>query len=278
MSVPATSSVVGSSGILLSTNGSTVTIYQSAAEQWSPFQEPAISNSSLGQSTLYFAPLDIPCLLDASRVNFFHSIAFTYSGAPNNSTAWLAAGYGLYTRMTGANTDRISLLTSYSMSYLSGSVSSSTRLSMTNYWQLSNATSHSTTQYGVNNVTAGTYLTSSIAGFRPLAFPVNQTLTPGKYWLGYSVQSSSQGASFILNHTVFQVQFSNQIAFRPFNVVSAASNASYWGISNGAGIYSAQSAAWPVSIALTTDVIRAALVNTFPVFNFSGIGQSSNII
>jgi hypothetical protein len=278
LSPPASSSLIGSSGISLSSAGSTITIYQPVASQFDPVRAAPVTNSTLGQSTLYFFPFDNGDMLSASRVNFFHSIAFTYSGAPANSTAWLAAGYGLYTRGTGASTDRISLLTSYSMAYISGSASSSTRLSVTNYWQVSNGTTHSTTQYGQNNVTAGTYLTSSIGGFRVVAFPVSSLLTPGRYWLGYSVQSSSQGASLIFGHSVMQAQFSNQLAFQPFNVVSAASNASFWDASNGFGIYSAQSAAWPNSIPLTSDSIRAALVNTVPIFNFSGISQSSNIL
>lgn len=246
--------------------------------QFDPDRKEPVSNSSLGQSTLYFRPVDIDGVLSASRINFFLSLTHTYSGAPANSTAWLAMGYGLYTRGTGAETDRINLLTSYSLSYVSASVSSSTRLSVTNYIGLSNATSHSTSQYGVNNASVSNYLASSIAGFRVLALPMNLTLTPGRYWLGASVQSASQGASIVLAHTVMQYHYSNNLAFRPFGAVSTASNASFYAASDGLGIYSAQSAAWPASIPLTTDAIRISTVATAPYFNISGIGTNTNLL
>jgi hypothetical protein len=265
---------------ITSNNGSHTIVVSGppAISQFDPDRNQAITNSSLGQSTLYFRPVDVDGVVSASRINFFLSVAFTYSGAPANSTAWLAMGYGLYTRGTGASTDRISLLTSYSMSYLSGSVSSSTRLSLTHYIGLSNATSHSTSGYGQNNATAGTYLTSSIGGYRAIAMPMNLTLQPGRYWLGFSNQSASQGASWIMQASVMQYQYSNQLAFRQFVQVSAASNASFYDASNGFGIYSAQSAGWPNSIPLTSDSIRAALIGTAPYFNISGIGTSTGIL
>ncbi len=280
ISVPATSSIVGSSGISLSSAGSTISIYQPVASEYDPFpgQQP-VTNSVLGLSTLYFYPFEVEHMVSASRVNFFHSLAFSYSGVvPTNASCKLAGGYGLYTRMTGTGTDRISLLTSYSMDYFSGIASSSTRLSVTNYWQVSNGTTHSTTQYGVNDVTAGTYLSSSIGGYRVLAYPMSTLLTPGRYWMGYSVQNAASTNSFSLAHTVLQYLFSNNIAFRPFNVTTVASNGSNWGANVGAGVYTGQSAAWPVSIALTTTAISLAPIITVPMFNFSGISQSSNVL
>lgn len=243
-----------------------------------PFMNAPVTNSTLGLSTIYLVPFDVPYEMSASRVNFFLSIAATFSGAPANSTAWLAMGYGLYTRMTGASSDRISLATSYSLSYLSASASSSTRLSVTNYIGLSNATSHSTSQYGVQNATVSDYLGSSIGGFRVLALPLNMTLAPGRSWMGISIQSASQGASLIFGHSILQHQYSNNLAYRVLGAVSAASNASFYNVSEGLGIYSAQSAAFPNSIPLTSDSIRGANVQTIPYFNFSGVGTAAGIL
>jgi hypothetical protein len=265
---------------ITSNNGShtLVLLDPPALSQFDPDRNAPITNSTFGQSTLYFRPVDIDHPLSASRINFFLSLTHTFSGAPANSTAWLAMGYGLYTRGTGASSDRISLLTSYSLSYVSASASSSTRLSVTNYVGLSNATSHSTSQYGVLNATVSDYLGSSIAGFRVLALPMNLTLSPGRYWLGASLQSNSGGASLVLAHNILQYQYSNYLAFRPIGVVSAASNANMYGASDGWGIYSAQSAAWPNSIPLTSDSIRLSNIVTAPYFNISGIGTSPNIL
>lgn len=248
-----------------------------AISQYDPFNNAPVSNSTLGQSTVYFVPFDIPYAISASRVNFFLSLTHTFSGAPP-STAWLALGYGLYSRMTGANSDRLSLATSYSLSYVSASASSSTRLSATHYIGLSNATSHSTSQYGTQSNTVSNYLVNSLAGYRAIALPCNMTLRPGRSWLAVSVQSASAGGSLVLGHSVLQHQFSNNIAYRAFGADSAASNASFYGASDGLGIYSAQTAAFPNSVPLTSDSIRGAPVMTLPYFNFSGIGTSTNIL
>jgi len=77
---------------------------------------------------------------------------------------------------------------------------------------------------------------------------------------------------------VMQYQYSNNIAFRPFGAVSTASNASFYAASDGLGVYSAQSAAWPNSIPLTSDSIRASTMATAPYFNISGIGTSTNLL
>lgn len=279
LSAPATSSIVGMNGISISTAGSTISVMNVPLSALDPFSggQP-VSNSSLGQSTLYIAPFDVAEPLSASRINFFLSLTHTYSGAPANSTAWLALGYGLYTKMTGASSERLSLLTSYSLSYMSASASSSTRLSVTNYIGLSNATSHSTSQYGVQNASVSNYLGSSLAGFREIALPLGLVLNPGRYWLAFSNQSASQGASMVLAHSILQNQYSNNIAYRPFGAVSAASNASFYGASEGLGIYSAQTAAFPASIPLSSDSIRGAPVMTIPYFNISGWGTSTNLL
>lgn len=283
-SVQGTYWLAGSNNITVSqvtsNNGSHTLVVQDPPmmSQYDPFNAAPVTNAGLGQSTVYFVPFDVPYPISASRVNLFLSLTHTYSGAPANSTAWLAAGYGLYTRMTGTGSDRMSLLTSYSLSFVSGSVSSSTRLSMTHYIGLSNATSHSTSQYGVNNASVSSYIANTIAGFRVLALPMNVTLMPGRSWLGVSFQSASQGASFILGQSVLQNQYSNNLAYRVFNQNSAASNASFYNASDGMGIYSAQTAAFPNSIPLTSDSIRGAPVMTLPYFNFSGIGTAANIL
>jgi hypothetical protein len=249
------------------------------ASQYDPFQGIApITNSTLGVSTVYFVPFDVMAAISASRINFFLSVGTVFSGAPNNQTCSMGAGYALYTRGTGTASDRISTVASYSLSVFSGSCSSSTRLSATYYNGLSNATSHSTSQFGVNNATVSDVLGSSIGGFRVLALPLNLTMTPGRYWLAFSNQTASQNASFIVNQSIVQIQISNNLAFRVFNAVSAASNASVFDISNGAGTYSAQTAAFPDTIGLTASAIRVPPVVTFPYFNISGIQTATNIL
>lgn len=274
---PAISSLTGVSGITLSTAGSTVSIYPALVSEYMPYAGDVIAtNSTFGQSSICFAPFDVVWPISASRVNLFVSLTHTFSGAPANSTAWIAVGYGLYTRQTGLNNGQMSLLTSYSMSMLSGSVSSSTRLSLTYYSGLSNATSHSSTSYQQNNASVSDFIANSIAGYRVIALPVNLTLTPGRYWFGFSNQTASQGASFVLAMSVGQIVLSNYNAYRPVGTSSAAFNASFFLPLIGAGVYSAQTAGWPNTIALTTGDLRAA--PGIPLFNFSGITYNTSLV
>jgi hypothetical protein len=104
------------------------------------------------------------------------------------------------------------------------------------------------------------------------------TLTPGRYWLAFSNQSASQNGSIVFAHSILQQQASNQLAYRAFGAVSAASNASVWGANDGIGTYSAQTAVFPDTIPLTASAIKMPPVVTFPRFNFSGIGTSTNIL
>lgn len=267
-----------SNGISWGLNASTMTADIGRVLEFDPFlNQILLTNSTLGHSSLFFAPFDVPFPVSASRLNVFVSITHTLSGAPNNQTASWGLGYGLYTRMTGTGTDRMSRQTSYSLSVMSGSVSSSTRLSVTHYIGISDTGSHSTSQYGVNNASVTDYIANSLAGYRAIALPFNQTLTPGRYWLGVSVQTATQNTSFGWSVSVGQVLLSNYIAYRPFGTSSAASNASFYGALPGAGTYSAQSAGWPVSIPLTTADIRGIPNQAIPYFNFSGIGTSTNM-
>lgn len=265
-------------------NGFTLSLSAGAAagqtiSEFMPFCDtPPVTNSVLGQSTLYFTPFDVPAAVYASRINFYLSIATTWSGA-NTRSAFLGAGYALYTRQAGAAMGTLSRLTSYSLSHIILSGNSSTQMLLTLYNGLSNATSHSTLQSALSNATVPAFLSNSVVGYRILALPVNLTLTPGRYWLGFSNQSQSSNGSGVLGQTVLQQHaVTNQIAFRQFATSSAASNAGFYGAYPGLGTYSAVSAAWPNSIPISSDSIRNALVATIPYFNISGYSTSAGIL
>jgi len=229
------------------------------------------TNSSLGQSTLYFQPFDVPAPVSGSRINFYISASIAGSVSNQTATGAQAIGYALYTRGTGTNTDRISRLTSYAMTHISLSQSSNTQWAYTNYAGLLNTTSHSTVQTGISATNASTYNVTSINGPRAVGMPLNLTLTPGRYWLGVSVQTVSSSAAVLTNGlSVFQTSVGVQPDIRPFGVNSAATNASVYRLLQGWGSYSAQSAAWPDSIALTTDAIRAPVAQTLVHFHIAG--------
>jgi hypothetical protein len=281
LSVPAQTVLTGSHGISLSSNGSTITISAIPLSQYDPDFNPAASsiNSTLGQSSLYFMPFDVQWPVSASRINFFMSVGSSTNTQNSTGSASHRMGYGLYSRGTGASSDRIMSVTSYSLVWLSMSFSSNSQFNVTLVSGLSNETSHSTTTTGITNVNATNFLRDSIAGFRAIALPVNVTMTPGRYWLGYSVQSTTANqTNMSAQASILYSSWGAQSVYRPFGIGSTNSSASLWGVSAGLGTYSAQSAAWPVSIALTNSDIRMPPNNSMAYFNFSGIGTSTNIL
>lgn len=281
LSIPATSSLVGTNGITLSTNGSTISISANLLSQFDFFRPDnvLITNSVLGQSSLYLYPFDVAWPLSASRLNVFLSIGSTTSGVNSTGAGSFGVGYALYTRGTGASTDRISQLTSYSLPVWTYTFSSNTRFGVTQYIGLSNATSHSTSTFSSAATNVSTYVANSLGGYRAVALPIGLTLTPGRYWLGLSNQTTTVNTNgFALSASVLQQTNATVIAYRPFGTSSAASDASFYGAIMGQGTYSAQSAAWPNSIPLTSDSIRQPLTVVYPYANISGIGTNTNLL
>ncbi len=279
VSSPVTSSLSGVSPVALVVNGSTISVSLNQISQLDPFPATAlVTNSTLGQSSLYFYPVDIEFPVSASRLNVFLSIATTFDAASSatSGSGSLGYGYALYTN----NAQTLSLLTSYSLPLISYTGSSGSRFGATFYAGLSNATSHTTSTTALSTSNASTFMLNSLGGFRVVALPLGLSLTPGRYWFGFSQQSTANnGASYAIKASVMQQTLSNQLAFMVFGTSSAASNASFYALSQGVGTYSAQSAAWPASIALTTNAILAGVAAVqLPFFNLSGFTTSTNYL
>lgn len=276
--------LVGGNGVTLSQStgaaGSNATITISAQTQatissWSP--PWAISgmatNSSLGQSTMYFMPVDIPDYLYASRINFYVSMSGALSAGNSTGTCSAGIGYALYT----LNSVSLSRLTSYSAQIHSMSMNSNTQFAATHYFGISDVTSHSTLQTAISNANASTYLATNMNGLRVIALPVNSTLTPGRYWLGMSVQTVA-GNAMTNNLSVAHTSVGVQPHINAMGTSSGASNASVFRMMQGLGSYSAQSGAWPNTIAYTTDAIRAPVAQSLIHFQIVGASYTTNYL
>jgi hypothetical protein len=239
-------------------------------------QSGRATNSSLGQNTLYFQPFDLPFYLSASRINFYISISGAMTAANSTGTCQQGFGYALYTRdMTGAASQTLSLLTSYSVTHLSHSFTSNTQYQATHYFGLSNATTHSTRQTAISATNATTYLSTNINGPRVLALPLNSVLTPGRYWLAVAV-STVTGNGMTNGLSVQMTSVGVVGAAYHFGSASAATNASVYRAQQGWGSYSATSAAFPNSVAYSTDAIRHPVAMTAVHFDIRGFGTSTN--
>lgn len=236
------------------------------------------TNSSLGNNTLYFQPFDLPFYLSASRINFYVSISGAMSAGNSTGTCWQRASYGLYSQdSAGASTQSIRLITSYAITHLSHSFTSNTRYQATHYFGLSNATSHSTQQTAISSSNATTYLATNINGGRVLAFPLNSTLTPGRYWLAFG-NATTAGNAMTNGLSVQITSVGVQPEIRPLGQASAATNASVFRAMTGWGSYSATTAAYPALVALSTDNIRHGVAMTQIHFDILGIATSTNQI
>jgi len=185
--------------------------------------------------------------------------------------------YALYTHGTGASTTHISRLTSYSMTLIRASMSSTTNFSATHYIGLSDATSHSTSQVATNVAAAGTYAANSLNSGRVVGFPANLTMAPGRYWLGVIVSRTVANAMGV-SLSMLQTSVGVQPEVRAFGSTPGATNASVFRPMQGWGSYSATSGDFPATIALTTDNIRAPVAQTLIHFDINAQTYSTNFI
>lgn len=232
-----------------------------------------LSNSTLGQNTLYYVPFDVDINLNAQRVNFFVSVATTFNNANSTATAFMIHSAAIYSRQSGtANSNIISQIWSQSC-LISVSMTSGTAMSFTAFSGITGlGTSASIATYTSTLATsnASTFLATSLAGFREFALPVGLTLTPGRYWLAFAQSTASANATLVLGASIAQQTLANHVAYQPMGTASSASNASTPNLMAGMGTYSATSGAFPTTINLNASVILGAPSMTLPFFNFSG--------
>ena len=265
----------------LNTNGvmtASVALNATASEFEPIFGSSLLTNSTLGQNTLYFVPFDVQQDMSAYRVNFFYSIAATLQASNSTNSAGLTFSAALYTRGTGASTERINSMWSGSW-FIRMSNSSNTQVRVTHPFGISNSQAVSTTSNGVvSSSNASTYLVNSVGGFRCVPMPISSILTPGRYWMAVAQSTQSSNAIGVIQQSVLQQSNANNIAYRPFGTSSAASNASVFPTWPGDGTYSATSGAFPATVALTLSDIRGSPTLTIPYFNFSAYTTGLNVL
>lgn len=250
----------------------TGTIVPAMISQFDPLSyRTMVSNSTLAQNTVYFCPFDVPAPISAYRINFFFSLASTCSSANSTGQGGYTFSAALYTRGTGASTDRISTIWSDSL-FFSVTQNSITQIVVGHPWGISAAggvTQVSSTQSSISNANATTYLNNSVVGFRALPMPISTTLTPGRYWLAVANSTSSANAGVcLINASVMQQTIGNaRLSFAP---MGTSSTAPYPGPFDGFAPYSAASGAFPATVPMSSaGFLTSPAVQTIPVFNFS---------
>lgn len=261
----------GSHTLVLSGDGRTM-------QEYSPPWAFSAANTtfSLGNNTRYFQPFDVLNWVSGYRINFYVSANMSLSAGNSTGTCAWGVGYALYTRdMTnGANSNTLTLLTSYAATIVSASMTSNTAFRATHYIGLSNdSASHSTSQYAVSNASVTNYISTTLCGLRPIALPLNVLMSPGRYWLGFWI-STTAGNAMTNNVSVLCTTVNPIPAMMPWGAASTATNASFYVQEMGWGSHSQVGSTWPNSIPYTSDTIRAGVSQT--LINFKIAGYSTN--
>jgi hypothetical protein len=156
ITVPATSSIVGTSGMSISSNGSTFSVQPVVVSSWGNIGQLQVAGTAQGNSLVSIQPISLEWPLAFSNVLVPMSVSVGSAG--NNSTAYLDVSVSgvLYTR----NASTLSSVGSFGHS-------------LTQTWS-----SNGTSTVAGNVVGA----TATFAG---------TTLTPGQYWLALHVSTNN---------------------------------------------------------------------------------------
>lgn len=251
ISAPAVSSIVGSSGISISTNGSSITIGKRLQSTYVPFF-PASTNSqtlaALGATSgsARFFPIFISDNIAFNALRVMHNLSYATSSVSGQQT--ITYGYGLFSNNGGT---------------LSSISSSSFSLAVTN------SSVSNTVSYPVSTGTAGyTYTTlaqtttaniqsvwGTAAGGRPLDLQFGNTmsLSSGQYWLGVNLRHSSSSANIGVSIAIGGNANALFNSLAPWGVASSAetTNSKYRVPYGGLGAYTVSQSSLPNGVPLT---------------------------
>jgi hypothetical protein len=248
----------GGNGITLSGNSNTIVVSAAgAAGMTLSFMEPNMlvgtALSSFGQNSLQFVAVKPLANVTMTKMNMLVSL--------NNSTSSIShaksqtISYGLYSLGTGTNNTRIESMATSSMALIAS--------------YSSNLSGGYTLQQGTNSTTyssAGTGSTSAWTGQRILAMPFATSISAGgEYYFCVANSTAGIGAvsALLVSHIVLNNMTNGSWGNMGVNGITV-SNASV--VPSFVGfLYSATSAAWPSTIALSQ---RSIYSNIRPYIQF----------
>jgi len=203
ISAPGTSSLVGTSGISISTAGSTISVYPKPLSAWEPV--PIITGtgtSSHAPASFWFSKIILDWDVAVSYANVLKSLNVSAPGmSSQNSSATNKFSYShgltLFTRQDFvANSSNMSQWTTASFGMTGTLSQSSSSASVALSW-VTNSTG-GTTSF---STTSGSNLwTNFFTGLQMFRIPLVTTLTPGEYFIGqqHSSTTATVGSNFTL--------------------------------------------------------------------------------
>ncbi len=212
VSVPATSSLSATGALSISTNGSTISIGV-ATPMLSRFVYPddytPLTPNQVVNNTVSFNYVSLNANLSVSQFRALFSVSANTHTSASTNTYGLTAEVGLYT----LNASTISRMSSGTQSW-SGT-------------------------YSTNS-------TASVQGIRELTVPINASMTPGEYWIGWRISSSSVNASLAYSQYIVSNQLTVYLSPGRLGAASNSSQVLY----PMHGLYTVSSGALPASATL----------------------------
>lgn len=285
LSAPATSSLVGSFGVQVSTNGSTITVQRNLNSYYAyPFNVMVNTQTIAPQSnTSYVFPIEIvePEAIAFGRGPQTVSISSMASIATTANTTFSYNQEGtfnivMYTRGTGASSQ--SLQSVLSSSYSSrGSINvqanaNGSQWSVTHGYSFpASNTAQATTSFSyatsLTNINISTTHMTIMTGAKIVAGPLSTTLQPAQYWMAFGNQTAqtTNGAASLSNmrSTASYLALSQvNLTWGEFGSASASS------IQNNYGIGSYTKAATGTTDSIAFSQISSASSHLVPYFTF----------
>lgn len=242
LSAPATSSLIGTSGISISTAGSTISIYRPAGSYFGNLQYVFNTQTqTVGQSTSVVFPFDLKEPESIGLMQFPHTISMastSFASTANTSYSYdqrETHNLVLYSRGTGASS--MSLLSVFSTSAsvrmsIQFSRNTTNNISVTHglTFPVSNGTSSLSFSYAATNSTdqiSTTHMTA-LTGAKLWDTQFSTYLNPSVFWMVYGVSTTqtTEGTAGLsaarLLHSHFAMSMANNTVGR-FGLANAAS-------------------------------------------------------
>lgn len=252
ISAPAVSSIVGSSGISISTDGSSITIgkrLQSTYVPFGPYSTNSQTLAALGATSgsARFFPIFISDNIVFNALRVMHNLSYATSSVSGQQT--ISYQYGLFSNNNSG------LLLSISSGSFSLAVTNSSISNTVSYPVSTGTGGYTYTTLGASSTATIQSFWGTAAGGRPLDLQFGNTmsLSSGMYWLGVNLRHSSSSANIGVSIALGGNANALWNSLAPWGVASSAqtTNSAYRVPYAGLGAYTVSQSSLPNSVPLT---------------------------
>ena len=251
ISAPPVSSIIGASGISVSTNGSTISVGKVLQSTYAPYMAYSTNSQTLAalgatSASARFFPIFISDNIAFNALRVMHNLSYATSSVSGQQT--ITYGYGLFSNNAGT-------LSSISSSSFSLAVTNSSISNTVSYPVSTGTAGYTYTTLGASSTATIQSFWGTAAGGRPLdlQFGNSMTLSSGMYWLGVILRHSSSSANIGVSIAIGGNANALHNSLAPWGVASSAetTNSRYRVPYHGLGAYTVSVSSLPNGVPLT---------------------------